>query len=155
MVRCIETPAEVRVNDYCWDSYHCHRTKYPRPRPMAPARSFTRRAHADNPPPSVLDQVPDNNAAQELFIDPMLGTPLAIYIEKDVEDREILVDLINVRYGASSPGISIGVEIARAMLCVPFSIVCIASYCPYAHLFVVVRNMEARSPQATVALHIF
>ncbi|KAI0311690.1 hypothetical protein OF83DRAFT_1177323 [Amylostereum chailletii] len=29
-----------------------------------------------------------------LFIDPMLGTPLAIYIQKDVEDRQTLTDLV-------------------------------------------------------------
>lgn len=31
----------------------------------------------------------------------MLGVPLAIYVEKDVDDRDILVDLINVRRVAS------------------------------------------------------
>ena len=32
----------------------------------------------------------------KLFLDPMLGTPLAIYIEKDVEDRSLLADIITV-----------------------------------------------------------
>jgi hypothetical protein len=31
-----------------------------------------------------------------LFVDLMLGTPLALYIEKDVDDRDTLVDLVKV-----------------------------------------------------------
>lgn len=71
---------------------------------MAPARSSTRRAHVEQniiPPSSLHDQDTDDNAAEQLFIDPMLGTPLAIYIEKDVDDRDSLVELINVRHVAS------------------------------------------------------
>jgi hypothetical protein len=71
---------------------------------MAPARSSTRRAHIDQnsiPPPPLHDQPTNDNPVQDLFIDPMLGTALAIYIEKDVDDRDILVDLINVRHVAS------------------------------------------------------
>lgn len=73
---------------------------------MAPARSSTRRAHLDQnniPLSSVHNQDTDGNVIQELFIDPMLGVPLSIYIEKDVEDRDIVVDLINVRRVASCP----------------------------------------------------
>jgi hypothetical protein len=31
-----------------------------------------------------------------LFLEPMMGTPLAIYVEKDVEDRDTIVDIITV-----------------------------------------------------------
>jgi hypothetical protein len=71
---------------------------------MAPLRSSARRAQVDqniNRPPSVHDQDTNDNVVQELFIDPMLGNSLAIYIEKDVEDRDVLVDLILVRHVAS------------------------------------------------------
>ena len=37
-----------------------------------------------------------NNVNSELFLEPMMGTPLAIYIEKDVQDRDTLVDLVTV-----------------------------------------------------------
>ena len=57
---------------------------------MAPARS-ARRAHSQNAP---LPQNDPQNAA--LFLEPMMGTPLTIYIEKDVDDRDDLVDLITV-----------------------------------------------------------
>ena len=72
---------------------------------MAPARSSTRRAHVEQnniPPPPLHDQDSNDNVPQDLlFIDPMLGIPLSIYIEKDVDDRDILVDLIIVRHVAS------------------------------------------------------
>ena len=42
-----------------------------------------------SPPPND----PHNNA---LFLEPLMGTPLTIYIEKDVDDRDDLVDLIAV-----------------------------------------------------------
>ncbi|KAG8213819.1 hypothetical protein J3R82DRAFT_10534 [Butyriboletus roseoflavus] len=67
---------------------------------MAPARS-TRRAHSQNAPPPVSD--PQNAA---LFLEPMMGTPLTIYIEKDVDDRDDLVDLITKHGGAVSPSYS-------------------------------------------------
>lgn len=40
------------------------------------------------PPPS-----PDNT---ELFVEPMMGTPFSIFVEKDVPDREEIVRLIEV-----------------------------------------------------------
>jgi hypothetical protein len=33
----------------------------------------------------------------DLFLEPMMGTPLAIYIEKDVPDRDTIVELVTVR----------------------------------------------------------
>jgi hypothetical protein len=62
---------------------------------MAP-RNSTRR---QQPEPSVQPQgVHINNGSvnDELFLDPMLGSPLSIYIEKDVADRDVIVDSIVV-----------------------------------------------------------
>lgn len=42
------------------------------------------------------DVVGTQEVEAELFIDPMLGIPLAIYIDKDVQDRDLLVDLVTV-----------------------------------------------------------
>jgi hypothetical protein len=39
------------------------------------------------PPPRIHD---------DLFLEPMMGTPLAIFIEKDVPDRDQLVHLVSV-----------------------------------------------------------
>lgn len=67
---------------------------------MAPARSSTRRgAHISpvSPTPPARDIHDDDPAAnKELFLDPMLGTPLAIFIEKDVENKDDLSQLIIV-----------------------------------------------------------
>ncbi|KAF8415960.1 hypothetical protein L210DRAFT_965505 [Boletus edulis BED1] len=68
---------------------------------MAPARS-TRRAHnTQNAHPPSSD--PQNAA---LFLEPMMGTPLTIYIEKDVDDRDVLVELVTKHGGAVSPSYS-------------------------------------------------
>lgn len=67
---------------------------------MAPARSSTRRGVHPNPvqstPPVQSTEQSDPNANKQLFLDPMLGTPLAIYVEKDVEDKETISQLIIV-----------------------------------------------------------
>ncbi|KAJ8076813.1 hypothetical protein PM082_001236 [Marasmius tenuissimus] len=52
-------------------------------------------------PPSVQQDAEDTTLSN-LFIDPMLGTPLPIYIEKDVQDRENLVGLVNKHGGSVS-----------------------------------------------------
>ena len=67
---------------------------------MAPARSSARRsAHASQVPPNGQHaQNEDLVSNKELFIDPMLGTALAIYIEKDVDDKETISDLIVVSH---------------------------------------------------------
>ena len=67
---------------------------------MAPGRSSARRsAHGPQAPPSGQPAQDENLVAnKELFIDPMLGTALAIYIEKDVEDKEKISDLIVVSH---------------------------------------------------------
>ncbi|KAG6337095.1 hypothetical protein ID866_2006 [Astraeus odoratus] len=67
---------------------------------MAPARSNRRTQHEQ---PVQLRNAPSdastsNNASNsDLFLEPMMGTPLAVYIEKDVDERESLVELITVR----------------------------------------------------------
>jgi hypothetical protein len=44
----------------------------------------------------------DQQEYPALFIDPMMGTPLPIYVDKDVEDRENIVRLITVSINATS-----------------------------------------------------
>lgn len=64
---------------------------------MAPARSSTRRsAHGSQVPPGQQAQDDDLIANKNLFIDPMLGTALPIYIEKDVDDKDSISQLIVV-----------------------------------------------------------
>ncbi|KAF8829281.1 hypothetical protein HHX47_DHR3000502 [Lentinula edodes] len=51
-------------------------------------------------PPSSNDDLP------ELFLDPMLGTPLAMYVEKDVQERDVIIGLITKHGGSVSHGYS-------------------------------------------------
>ena len=66
---------------------------------MAPARSSTRRgaqtASASHHE-AAQDLQNDGHNATELFLDPNFGSPLQIYIEKDVDDKDILSQLIQV-----------------------------------------------------------
>lgn len=64
---------------------------------MAPART-SRRNQTNQPPPtrSSTSEVDNDVVNAELFLEPMMGTPLPIYIEKDVQDRDKLVDIITV-----------------------------------------------------------
>lgn len=65
---------------------------------MAPARTSTRRSQLDQNV-SLRPAAAENNdgaADEELFLEPMMGTPLAMYIEKDVADRDALAELITV-----------------------------------------------------------
>ncbi|THH13218.1 hypothetical protein EW146_g6976 [Bondarzewia mesenterica] len=55
---------------------------------MAPAHGRAQNALTDT-----RDSAPNHG----LFLEPMMGTPLAIYIQKDVEDRDTIVDLIVAR----------------------------------------------------------
>ncbi|KAH7888811.1 hypothetical protein F5I97DRAFT_1855699 [Phlebopus sp. FC_14] len=75
---------------------------------MAPARS-NRRTHHEQPT-AARDTQPDStaasDAANELFLEPMMGTPLTVYIEKDVDDRDTLIELVTKHGGAVSPGYS-------------------------------------------------
>jgi hypothetical protein len=66
---------------------------------MAPARSSTRRgAHTGSAShhEAGQDLQNDGHNATKLFLDPNFGTPLQIYIEKDVEDKDVLCQLIQV-----------------------------------------------------------
>src|SRR5260221_14654839 len=67
---------------------------------MAPARSSTRRGAAHTSSTSHhetgQDLQNDGHNANELFLDPNFGTPLQVYIEKDVEDKDLLSQLIQV-----------------------------------------------------------
>ena len=66
---------------------------------MAPARR-SRRDHAQVPPQPQSTGIPapadEQSPNDELFLDPLMGTPLSIYVEKDVDNREDVVDLIQV-----------------------------------------------------------
>ncbi|KZS98421.1 hypothetical protein SISNIDRAFT_448644 [Sistotremastrum niveocremeum HHB9708] len=62
----------------------------PHPRPNTVQRS--------GPVPSNDASALNNENVTELFIDPILGSPLMLYIAKDVDDREELVHLIQ-KYG--------------------------------------------------------
>ncbi|KAG6889223.1 hypothetical protein C0992_005967, partial [Termitomyces sp. T32_za158] len=74
---------------------------------MAPARSSIRQPDQNNDQrPSVVAQNIDLDVNPELFLDPMLGTPLAMYVEKDVHDKEALAELILKYGGTVSPGYS-------------------------------------------------
>jgi hypothetical protein len=71
---------------------------------MAPARMSTRRTQHDQNA-STRSADPDTNDGvvnEELFLEPMMGTPLAMYVEKDVQDRDALVDIIMVSSVASA-----------------------------------------------------
>ena len=57
---------------------------------MAPARNSSRRPQSTNP-------AQDESVQADLFLEPMMGNPLAIYVDKDVQDRDTVVDLIIVR----------------------------------------------------------
>ncbi len=68
---------------------------------MAPARSSVNRARRDQTqhppqPQNVSPPLDEQNSEDELFLDPLMGTPLAIYVEKDVENRDEIVELVSV-----------------------------------------------------------
>ena len=62
---------------------------------MAPSRTIVH-------PPTGAVAVGGNDdgttAGDDLFLEPMMGTPLAIYVEKDVVDRDAIVELITVSF---------------------------------------------------------
>ncbi|KAF9268660.1 hypothetical protein L218DRAFT_954111 [Marasmius fiardii PR-910] len=53
-----------------------------------------------------VQQDAQDTTLSDLFIDPMLGIPLPVYIEKDVQDRDSLVALVTKHGGSISPGYS-------------------------------------------------
>ena len=69
---------------------------------MAPARSSANRARREQTqhppqPQNVSPPLDEHNSSDDLFLDPLMGTRLAIYVEKDVENREEIARLISVR----------------------------------------------------------
>ncbi|TCD60126.1 hypothetical protein EIP91_010688 [Steccherinum ochraceum] len=86
---------------------------------MAPARSSARRAHGHHDPrhpdvvhhhnvqPQPVVVAPEPVISKDdIFLEPMMGTPQAIYVEKDVDNRDHIVELINKHGGVVSPGYS-------------------------------------------------
>ena len=63
---------------------------------MAPGGRPGRVQAAPPPPPSQTTLQHEQQEYLALFIDPMMGTPLPIYVGEDVENREHLVHLITV-----------------------------------------------------------
>ncbi|OSD04039.1 hypothetical protein PYCCODRAFT_1387675 [Trametes coccinea BRFM310] len=78
---------------------------------MAPARSSnhrSRREHVQHAPQpqDIAPALDDQNTQDDLFLDPLMGTPLAIYVEKDVDNRDEIVELIVKHGGMVSPNYS-------------------------------------------------
>ncbi|KAI0769335.1 hypothetical protein BD413DRAFT_477758 [Trametes elegans] len=78
---------------------------------MAPARSSANRARRERaqhvPPPQNMPAPADEqDSVGDLFLDPLMGTPLAIYVEKDVENRDEIVELVVKHGGIVSPSYS-------------------------------------------------
>ena len=83
-------------------------------RPMAPGRTSARRAqHHEQRAHDIpqhhnvhvqQQQIPPQEPAigkDDIFLEPMMGTPQALYVEKDVENRDQIVALITVRVAPS------------------------------------------------------
>lgn len=68
---------------------------------MAPVRSSARRGGHPEPSPVHDADTQDPTANKNLFLDPMLGTSLAMYVEKDVEDKDVITQMIVVSADAS------------------------------------------------------
>ncbi|KAI8993801.1 hypothetical protein BD414DRAFT_480470 [Trametes punicea] len=78
---------------------------------MAPARSSTNRARREtakhaSQPQNISPPLDEQNSQNDLFLDPLMGTPLAIYVERDVENRDEIVELIVKHGGIVSPSYS-------------------------------------------------
>ncbi|KAF7976074.1 hypothetical protein HWV62_7630 [Athelia sp. TMB] len=74
---------------------------------MAPARPSRRnQGNQAQPTRSTTSDGENDVVNAELFLEPMMGTPLPIYIEKDVHDRDKLVDIITKNGGSVSVGYS-------------------------------------------------
>ncbi|KAI0674975.1 hypothetical protein C8Q78DRAFT_1009868 [Trametes maxima] len=78
---------------------------------MAPARSSAHRARREQvqhvpPPQNISPSTDDQTESDGLFLDPLMGTPLAIYVEKDVENRDEIAELVTKHGGTVSPSYS-------------------------------------------------
>lgn len=73
---------------------------------MAPTRGNNRRGQRARD--AERDAATENHGplSSELFLEPMMGTPLSLYIEKDVQDRDELVELIVANGGIVSQSYS-------------------------------------------------
>lgn len=69
---------------------------------MAPVRTSARRGGHPEPSPVHDADTNDPTANKTLFLDPMMGTPLAMYVEKDVEEKDVITQMIIVSTAASS-----------------------------------------------------
>lgn len=74
---------------------------------MAPTRSSGRRSQrnrrkaqnaAQLEPAVESDDDELKSQHEQLFLDPMSGQPLQLYIEKDVEDKDAIAEIIVVRH---------------------------------------------------------
>ncbi|KAJ4497204.1 hypothetical protein C8R41DRAFT_823635 [Lentinula lateritia] len=72
---------------------------------MAPARDSIGLHRGIIEPSSSLPPS-SNDDLSELFLDPMLGTPLAMYVEKDVQERDVIIGLITKHGGSVAHGYS-------------------------------------------------
>jgi len=83
---------------------------------MSPSTRSRRRPRSDlsptQPPPKDVHVV-------DLFVDPMLGGPLAIYIDHDVLDRPKLVDLVKVSWNSCRTRFSYTVQ---SLMVVPYGV---------------------------------
>lgn len=61
---------------------------------MAPRRARTQGSAGDD---DEHDNAPHSVPEDGLFVDLIMGTPLAMYVDKDVLDRSTILDLVNVR----------------------------------------------------------
>ncbi|TFK54355.1 hypothetical protein OE88DRAFT_1733019 [Heliocybe sulcata] len=73
---------------------------------MAPTRSNNRRGQRARENERAQGVEGDGESTGELFLEPMMGTPLPLYIEKDVEDRDELVELVVANGGIVAPSYS-------------------------------------------------
>ncbi|TFY76010.1 hypothetical protein EWM64_g8001, partial [Hericium alpestre] len=71
---------------------------------MAPPLPPPRAPQTTNTLPDAPSDGPQSHGT--LFLEPMMGTPLAVYVHKDVDDRDTVVDLIQRHGGIVSPGYS-------------------------------------------------
>ncbi|KDQ57596.1 hypothetical protein JAAARDRAFT_58185 [Jaapia argillacea MUCL 33604] len=73
---------------------------------MAPARSQNRNNRGKEPARASTSNLNDGTITGDLFLEPMMGSPLSLYIEKDVADRDVLVELVTKNGGVVAPGYS-------------------------------------------------
>jgi hypothetical protein len=96
----VQTPLEWRFSDRGL----ALTTRPSSPRPMAPAHSTHPRVqqHQQHQQHQQRDQSANSDIVEHgLFLEPMMGIPLAMYVHKDVPDHGRVVDLITVSPSAA------------------------------------------------------